>query len=149
MKNKIAIPIIATRFSIVVVFSTINSRAIAKINTSINELKVCFESILKNSRQMTMLKIYAKKILNASLFPLFSYSIYICSGIEVNEIMIAIITIIETNISNICVIVNISSRILFCKLPPKNNTLIKSIFYICLDNSTIPYNSNKINYCTY
>ena len=38
MKNKIAIPIMATRFSIVVVFSTINSRAIAKINTSINEL---------------------------------------------------------------------------------------------------------------
>ena len=149
MKNKIAIPIIATRFSIVVVFSTINSRAIAKISTSINELKVCFESILKNSRQMTMLKIYAKKILNASLFPLFSYSIYICSGIEVNEIMIAIITIIETNISNICVIVNIFSLILLCKLPPKNNTLIKSIFYTCLDNSTIPYSSNKINYCTY
>ena len=78
-----------------------------------------------------MLKIYAKKILNASLFPLFSYSIYICSGIEVNEIMIAIIAIIETNISNICVIVNILSRILFCKLPPKNNTLIiKYILYL-------------------
>ena len=49
----------------------------------------------------------------------------------ISPIMIAIITIIETNISNICVIVNIFSRILFCKLSPKNNILIiKYILYV-------------------
>ena len=83
----------------------INSTNLNAINECISFLEdLPFEVIeiaLKKASEVNGSWKYAKKILNASLFPLFSYSIYICSGIEVNEIMIAIITIIETNISNI------------------------------------------------
>lgn len=110
--------IIVIKFSTLLVCSTISCLAIANNNTSIIELTVCLDSILKNSIAITILKACEINIPNDSALFLCNINTYSSSINETIDIDMPITIIIAMIISKILVRLLIILIIFFIIIPP-------------------------------